>query len=51
MSVFVDLGIVESSEIKSVTVTEAAQISLARSLENPSADSWAAHFAIMHGII
>lgn len=53
----VEQGVVQSSEIKSVNVTEAARISLAGPgkeydpLEQPPpADSWAMHIAIMYGI-
>lgn len=48
-------GVVESTEIKSVTVTEAARASIAGSDYDPDApppalDSWAMHIAIMYGI-
>lgn len=55
--IFVQEGIIASSEIKSVDVTEAARISLAGPGSEydplaplPPADSWAMHIAIMYGI-
>lgn len=56
-TVFVEQGILESSEIKSVSVTEAARISLAGPGKEydplappPPPDSWAMHIAVMYGV-
>lgn len=50
-----DQGVIESTEIKSVSVTEAARASIAGTDYDPDApppalDSWAMHIAIMYGI-
>lgn len=55
--VLVEHGVVKSSEIRSVNVTEAARISLAGPDKEydplappPPADSWAMHISVMYGI-
>lgn len=55
--VLVEQGVVESGDIRSVNVTEAARISLAGPGKEydplappPPADSWAMHIAIMYGV-
>lgn len=55
--VLVEHGVVKSSEIRSVNVTEAARISLAGPdgeydplAPPPPADSWAMHISVMYGI-
>ncbi|CAN8095984.1 unnamed protein product [Discula destructiva] len=56
-SVFFEQGVIQSSEIRSVNVTEAARISIAGPGKEydplapaPPADSWAMHISIMYGI-